>query len=47
MDQGGPLDPGTPVIVDNHLTMTHDAKVKVKETVEVPDPWSSEADGTD
>ncbi len=39
VDQGGPLDPGTPVIVDNHLTMTHDAKVKVKKTIEVPDPW--------
>ncbi len=39
VDQGGPLDPGTRVIVDNHLTMTHDAKVKVKKTVEVPDPW--------
>jgi RND family efflux transporter MFP subunit len=40
VDQGGPLDPGTPVIVDNHLTMTHDAKVKVKDTVAVPDPWA-------
>ncbi len=45
VDQGGPLDPGTPVIVDNHLTMTHDAKVKVKKTVEVPDPWKSETVG--
>ncbi len=44
VDQGGPLDPGTPVIVDNHLTMTHDAKVKVKKTVEVPDPWGEAAD---
>ncbi len=41
VDQGGPLDPGTPVIVDNHLTMTHDAKVKVKKTLEVPDPWGA------
>ncbi len=41
IDQGGPLDPGTPVIVENHLTMTHDALVKVKKTVEVPDPWAS------
>ncbi len=44
VDQGGPLEPGTPVIVDNHLTMTHDAKVKVKKTVEVPDPWGEAAD---
>ena len=43
VDQGGPLSPGALVIVDNHLTMTHDARVKVKKTVEVPDPWSSEA----
>lgn len=45
VDQGGPLDPGTRVIVDNHLTMTHDAKVKVKKTVEVPDPWSAQTVG--
>ncbi len=38
--QGGPLEPGTPVIVDNHLTMTHDAKVKVSKTIDIPDPWS-------
>ncbi len=43
VDQGGPLEPGTRVIVDNHLTMTHDAKVKVKTTVEVPDPWAQPA----
>jgi RND family efflux transporter MFP subunit len=40
IDQGGPLDPGTQVIVDNHLTMTHDAKVRVKETIDPPDPWA-------
>jgi hypothetical protein len=38
--QGGPLDPGTLVVVDNHLTLTHDAKIKVKKTIEVPDPWA-------
>ncbi len=43
IDQGGPLDPGTPVVVDNHLTMTHNAKVRVRETVEVPDPWGATA----
>lgn len=41
VDQGGPLEPGTQVIVSNHLTMTHEAKIKVKETIEVPDLWSS------
>ncbi len=40
VDQGGPLEPGTPVIVENHLTMTHDAKVKVSKTIETTDPWS-------
>ncbi len=42
VDQGGPLDPGTQIIVDNHLTMTHDAKIKIKKEVEVPDPWASQ-----
>lgn len=41
VDQGGPLDPGTQVIVSNHLTMTHNAKIKVKETIEVPDLWGA------
>ena len=41
VDQGGPLDPGTQVIVSNHLTMTHEAKIKVKETIEVPDLWGT------
>lgn len=40
VNQGGPLDPGTEVIVDNHLTMTHNALVKVKKTIDVPDPWA-------
>ncbi len=42
IDQGGPLEPGTEVVVANHLTMTHNAKVKVKETIDVPDPWAPE-----
>jgi RND family efflux transporter MFP subunit len=41
--QGGPLDPGTEVVVSDHLTMTHEAKIKVRETIEVPDPWVLEA----
>jgi RND family efflux transporter MFP subunit len=28
--QGGPLDPETLVVVSNHLTLTHQAKVKIK-----------------
>jgi len=41
VDQGGPLDPGTQIIVSNHLTMTHEAKIKVKEMIEFPDLWGS------
>jgi RND family efflux transporter MFP subunit len=44
VDQGGPLDPGTPVVVDNHLTLTHDAKVKVRRTVPVADPWFEQSE---
>ena len=47
IDQGGPLEPGTLVVVDNHLTLTHDAKVKVKKTVEVTDPWTPPRPGTE
>jgi RND family efflux transporter MFP subunit len=39
VEQGGPLDPGTLVVVDNHLTLTHEAKVKVKQTRDPADPW--------
>lgn len=39
--QGGPLDDGTLVIVENHLTLTHDAKVKVRKTRPINDPWVS------
>ena len=46
IDQGGPLDPGTQVVVSNHLTMTHNAKIKVKETIEVPDPWGAAVAGS-
>ena len=41
IDQGGPLDDGTLVIIDNHLTLTHDAKVKVRKTRPINDPWVS------
>lgn len=39
--QGGPLDPDTLVVVDNHLTLTHEAKIKVKKTRPVEDPWAT------
>jgi len=47
IDQGGPLDPGTEVIISNHLTMTHNAKIKIKETLEVPDPWGTSGSGSE
>jgi RND family efflux transporter MFP subunit len=37
--QGGPVEEGTPVVIENHLTLTHDAKVKVRRTVPLVDPW--------
>jgi len=39
--QGGPLDDGTPVVVSNHLTLAHDAKIKVKKTLTPPNAWAS------
>lgn len=38
--QGGPVEAGTPVVVDNHLTLTHDAKVTVRNTEPLVDPWA-------
>lgn len=37
--QGGSLAPGDLVIVSDHLTLAHDAKVKVKDVVATRDPW--------
>ncbi|UCH83638.1 MAG: efflux RND transporter periplasmic adaptor subunit [Candidatus Latescibacterota bacterium] len=37
--QGGSLSPGDRVVVSNHLTLSHDAKIKVKKTVPIGDPW--------
>jgi HlyD family secretion protein len=38
--QGGSLSPDDLVIVSDHLTLAHDAKVKVKGVVAARDPWS-------
>ncbi len=37
--QGGQLAPGDKVIVSDHLTLIHDAKIKIKKTVPITDPW--------
>ncbi|NIM19863.1 MAG: efflux RND transporter periplasmic adaptor subunit [Candidatus Latescibacteria bacterium] len=44
--QGGTLAPGDLVIVTDHLTLAHDAKVKVKKVVGISDPWSSVQEDT-
>ncbi len=42
--QGGPLDAGTLVVVSDHLTLTHDAKVKVKKVQEPAPLWSDRSE---
>lgn len=42
--QGGTIEPGTQVVVDNHLTLTHDALVEVRDLVPLVDPWAELAD---
>ncbi len=42
--QGGPLDEGTLVVVSDHLTLSHDAKVKVRRVVDVAVAWSASAE---
>jgi len=42
VNQGGSLAPGDSVVVSNHLTLAHEAKVKVRRTVPLADPWSAE-----
>jgi len=37
--QGGTLDPDDRVVVSDHLTLAHDAKIKVRKTLPVGDPW--------
>lgn len=38
--QGGTLVADDPVIVADHLTLAHDAKVKIKKTLPIRDPWT-------
>ncbi len=40
--QGGTLADGDRVVVSNHLTLSHDAKIKVKKVVPIGDPWRAE-----
>lgn len=39
--QGGALEPGDQVVVANHLTLAHDAKIKVSKVLPTTDPWVS------
>jgi RND family efflux transporter MFP subunit len=43
--QGGTLDPGDRVVVSDHLTLAHDAKIKVRKTVPASDPWLDATQG--
>jgi membrane fusion protein (multidrug efflux system) len=38
--QGGPLEPGEQVVVSDHLTLTENAKIRVKRVRPVDDPWA-------
>ncbi len=37
--QGGSLEPGDLVVVQNNLTLAHDARVRARKRVPVADPW--------
>jgi RND family efflux transporter MFP subunit len=39
--QGGTLDADDRVVVSDHLTLAHDAKIKVRKTIRASDPWVS------
>ncbi len=45
--QGGSLEPGDEVIVPNHLTLAHEAKIRVKKHVPLADPWVSKDGGAE
>jgi RND family efflux transporter MFP subunit len=40
--QGGSLSEGDLIVVSNHLTLSHDAKIDVKNTIPIRDPWGAE-----
>lgn len=42
VSQGGTLAAGDSVVVSNHLTLAHEAKVKVRRAVPLADPWSTD-----
>ena len=42
--QGGTLEPDDRVVVSDHLTLAHDAKIKVRKTVSAGDPWVASQD---
>ncbi len=41
--QGGTLEPGDRVVVSDHLTLAHEAKIKVRKTIRASDPWIAAA----
>ncbi len=43
--QGGTLEPDDRVVISDHLTLAHDAKIKVRKTVPAGDPWINSAQG--
>ncbi|HXV13792.1 MAG TPA: efflux RND transporter periplasmic adaptor subunit [Candidatus Krumholzibacteria bacterium] len=45
--QGGTLEPDDRVVVSDHLTLAHDAKIKVRRTVASGDPWVTSAQGSE
>ncbi len=38
--QGGPLDEGSLVVVSDHLTLSHDARVRVKKVLDMTVAWA-------
>ncbi len=42
---GGSLAPGDNVVVSDHLTLAHEAKIKVRKTIEPTDRWDFAAEG--
>ena len=44
--QGGTLEPGDPVVISDHLTLTHGAQVKIKKRIVPKIPWKlNQGDG--